>query len=85
MPEPLSASARRTTTAHVPDHELVLPHHTPDCSYLSFRSVAEAEPAVDSDAFPQGVGAVRYRWIVGPTQSTISSRSSATLAGNRST
>ena len=33
----------------------------------------------------QGVGAVRYRWTVGPSQSTISSRLSATLAGNRST
>src|SRR6185369_8403362 len=33
----------------------------------------------------QGVGAVRYRWTVGPSQSTISSRLSATLAWNRST
>lgn len=33
----------------------------------------------------QGVGAVRYRWTVGPSQSTISSRPSAMLSGNRST
>lgn len=29
MPEQLSELAQRTTTAHVPDHELALPHHTP--------------------------------------------------------